>query len=40
MSQKKCYQYESPSTNFGEASIEHNAIRLGNYKGQPIAVGG
>ena len=40
MSPKKCYQYGSPSKIFGETSIEHNAIRLGNYKGQPIAVGG
>ena len=40
MSPKKCYQYESPSTSFGEASIDRNSIRLGNYKGQPIAVGG
>ena len=40
MSPKKCYQYGSPSTIFGETSIEHNAIQLGNYKGQPIAVGG
>ena len=40
MSPKKCYQYESPGTSFGEASTDRNAIRLGNYKGQPIAVGG
>ena len=40
MSPKKCYQYGSPSKIFGETSIERKAIRLGNYKGQPIAVGG
>ena len=40
MSPKKCYQYGSPSKILGETSTNRNAIRLGNYKGQPIAVGG
>ena len=40
MSPKKCYQYGSPSITFGDSSVDRNSIRLGNYKGHPIAVGG
>ena len=40
MSPKKCHQYGSPSITFGDSSVDRNSIRLGNYKGHPIAVGG
>ena len=40
MSPKKCYQYGSPSIIFEDSSSKRNSIILGNYKGQPIAVGG
>ena len=40
-----CHRYESPNNpiitnDIAKTTIERNAIQLGNYKGQPIAVGG
>ena len=40
---KKCHRYESSNqiiNDISEATIDRNAIRLGNYMNQPIAVGG